>query len=380
MTVGSVMTTLIFTSCGNQAPTQGPAPLSSYPVVALDTATVTIYADFATELRSGTVVDIRPRVSGYIDEICVNEGSQIQKGQPLFLVNQDDLQENLNSAKANVDAAKAAVENANLEVIKLTPLVDKEIISPYELANANSNLLAAKAKLDYANSQVKNAEIDISYARIVSPVSGVVGRIIVREGTLVSPSNADPLTTVSGSGDVSAYFSIDERTMMNLVNEIPGTSLQDKISKMPFLQLIQSDGSIYSHPGRPEVASGIIDMTTGSMQLKAVFPNSEGTLRTGSSGVVRIPATIHGAVLVPQKATFELQDKRMVYLVDSTGAVRSRKITTSGASGPFFVVSEGIERGDNILFEGIDKVREGQAIAPHQLKADSLYRELGARK
>lgn len=368
---------LMTTSCGGSAPQQGmgdqPMP---YPVLAADTATVTVFADFATELRSGTVVDIRPRVSGYIDEICVNEGSPVEKGQVLFRINQDDLREKLNAAKANVDAASAKVENARLEVRKLTPLVEKDIISPFELENANSNLQAAQAQLDYAKSQQKNAEIDLGYARIVSPVSGVVGRIVVREGTLVGPTNADPLTTVSGNGDVSAYFSIDERSMQELLREIPGASLQDKISKMPQLQLIMADGSVYGYTGRTEVASGLIDMTTGSMQLKGVFPNPQGALRTGSSGVVRIPATLHGTVLVPQKATFEMQDKRMIYAVDTAGAVHSRKITTGGASGPFFVVTDGLQRGDKILYEGIDKVRENQVIIPQMLKTDSVYNAL----
>lgn len=373
----AVVLPLLVTSCGGSAPLQGavdqPVP---YPVLATDTATVTIYADFATELRSGTVVDIRPRVSGYIDKICVNEGSPVEKGQVLFLVNQDDLRENFNSAKANVNAAEAQVENALLEVRKLTPLVEKDIISPFELENANSNLQAARAKLDYAKSQQKNAEIDLGYSRIVSPVSGVVGRIVVREGTLVGPTNTDPLTTVSGNGDMSAYFAVDERSIQELAREIPGRSLQEKIAKMPQLQLILADGSVYEYTGRPEVASGLIDMTTGSMQLKAVFPNPQGALRTGSSGVVRIPATLHGAVLVPQKATFELQDKRMVYAVDSAGVIHSRKIIMAGASGPFFVVSEGLSLGDNILFEGVDKVRENQVIIPQALRADSIYNTL----
>lgn len=322
------------------------------------------------------MVDIRPRVSGYIDKICVNEGSPVTKGEVLFLINQDDLRENLNSAKANVDAAQAKVENALLEVRKLTPLVEKDIISPFELENANSNLQAARANLDYAKSQQKNAEIDLAYARITSPVSGVVGRIVVREGTLVGPTNTDPLTTVSGNGDVSAYFSVDERSIQVLAREIPGNSLQEKISKMPQLQLVLADGSVYEYTGRPEVASGLIDMTTGSMQLKAVFPNPQGALRTGSSGVVRIPATLHGVVLVPQKATFELQDKRMVYAVDSSGTIRSQKVITGGSSGPFFVVGEGLKRGDKILFEGIDKVRENQVIIPQLLKTDSIYNAL----
>lgn len=372
----SIAMTAISTSCGSSTPQTTEQKPSSYPVISLDTGTVTVYADYATELRSGVVVDIRPRVSGYIDKICVNEGSHVHKGEPMFLIDQADLRENVNSAQANVDAATAQVANAELEVRKLTPLVDKGIISPYELENAKSNLLAANAKLAYSESQKKNAEIDLGYANITSPVDGVVGRIIVREGTLVSLSTSDPLTTVSGSGDVSAYFSIDERAILELTSDIPGANMQDKISKLPQIQLIQSDGSIYQHEGRPELASGMVDMTTGSVQLKAVFPNPKGTLRTGSSGVVRIPVTVEKALLVPQKATFEMQDKRMVYVIDTANTVRARKITTIAPAGSFFIIKEGLSLGDNVIYEGIDKVREGQIIEPQQLKGDSVYNKL----
>lgn len=376
-TICSIAIAAIFNSCGTSDSGQPATPqLGTYPVVTIDTATVTVYADFAGELRSGIVVEIRPRVSGYIDTICVNEGSPVRKDQLMFRVNQDDLIENRNSAQANVTAAEAQVQNSELEVRKLTPLVEKGIISEFELDNAKSNLVASNAKCDYAKSQLKNAEIDLKYARIVSPVDGVVGRIIVRQGTLVSPSTTEPLTTVSGSGDVSAYFSVDERTINGLLSEISGRSLQEKIAKLPAIELIQSDGTIYRHLGRPEVASGMVDMTTGSVQLKAVFPNQEGMLRTGSSGVVRIPATLHGAVLVPQKATYELQDKRMVYVLDTANTIRSRKIMTTAPAGHFFVVHDGLQRGDKVIYEGIDKMREGMQIIPGSLNSDSLYTTL----
>lgn len=376
-TLCSIAIAAIFNSCGTSDSGQPAAPqLGTYPVVTIDTATVTVYADFAGELRSGIVVEIRPRVSGYIDSICVNEGSPVRKDQLMFLINQDDLIENRNSAQANVTAAEAQVQNSELEVRKLTPLVEKGIISEFELDNAKSNLMASNAKQDYAKSQLKNAEIDLKYARIASPVDGVVGRIIVREGTLVSASTTEPLTTVSGSGDVSAYFSVDERTINDLLSEISGISLQEKIAKLPPIELIQSDGTVYRHMGRPEVASGIVDMTTGSVQLKAVFPNQEGMLRTGSSGVVRIPATLHNAVLVPQKATYELQDKRMVYVLDTANTIRSRKIMTTAPTGHFFVVYEGLQRGDKVIYEGIDKMREGMKIIPETMNSDSLYKTM----
>lgn len=367
---------LCLSSCGEDGSKQAQALPMSYPVMTVDTATVTVYVDFATELESDIVVEIRPRVSGYIDNISVNEGSLVKKHQELFLINQDALRADLKSATASVNMAEASVGNAELEVRKLTPLVEKNIISHFELENANSNLKAAKAQLEYAESQQENAEINMDFSRILSPVDGVVGRINVRKGSLVGSSDMSPLTTVSGDGDMSAYFSVDERSLQNITREMHGLTLDEKVENLPRLQLIMADGSIYGHSGRPEIASGLVDVTTGSIQLKAMFPNPKGELRTGSSGVVRIPSTITEVVLVPQKVTFELQDRRMVYIIDADGVIQSRTITTSGESGPFFVVSDGLKFGDKIIYEGVSKVRENQTITPEILNTDSLYNAL----
>ncbi|MEF9950080.1 MAG: efflux RND transporter periplasmic adaptor subunit, partial [Mucinivorans sp.] len=217
----------LLASCGSSPKANHGA--DEYPVTTLDTSSAVVFTDFATEIKSGTVVDIRPRVSGYIDKILVAEGAHINKGDVIFQINQADLAEEYNSAQANVDASRAKLENANLEVRKLTPLVNKGIISPYELDNAKSNLMAAQAALKASVSQMNNAKISLGYARITSPVNGVVGRIVVREGTLVAPSNGEPLTTVSGDGDVSAYFSIDENTILDMAMAAEGRTLVEKV-------------------------------------------------------------------------------------------------------------------------------------------------------
>lgn len=351
------------TSCGDSNQGQV-ASLPEYPVVKVDTSSAVIFTEFASELQSGVVVEIRPRVSGYIDKIYIKEGSHVEKDQVLFQINTDDLMEEHNATIANVDAAVAQVENAKLEVRKLTPLVEKGIISSFELENANSNLAAAIAKLNYAKSQCKNADINVKYATITSPVSGVVGRIVVREGTLISTSNTDPLTSVSGDGDVSAYFSIDESSMMELASTVSGKTMDEKIRKIPMINLIMSNGQIYDHAGHLELASGLVDMTTGSMQVKGVFTNPDNRLRSGSSGVVRISSPMHGVILVPQKATYELQDKIMVYVVDADGKISSRKINIEGKSGQSYVISGGLNAGETILYDGIDYVKEGDQIKP----------------
>lgn len=347
-------------SCGD-APQQK-REAASYPVAVLDTASAVIFSDFATEIQSGTVVEIRPRISGYIEKILVTEGSHVSRGQAIFQINQADILEQYNVTVANVDAAKAKVDNASLEVRKLTPLVEKNIISVYELQNAKSNLVAAEANLTASISQMNNAKISLGYATITSPVNGVVGRIIVREGTLVSPTTQEALTTVSGDGDVSAYFSIDENSILDIADAYEGENLRDKVAKLPEVSLILSNGTKYSRLGKLELASGIVDMTTGSYQLKGVFPNPDGHLRTGSSGTVRMSESLSGVVLVPQKSTFEVQDKKMVYTIDQDGKITSKVIKVEGSSGENYVVSSGVSKGDRIVLEGIDFIKEGEVI------------------
>lgn len=350
----------VLVGCGG-AP-QGAGSQVEYPIVKLDTSSAVVYTEFTAEIKSGTVVEIRPRVSGYIDKILVEEGSRVSKGQVIFQIDQSDLIEQYNSAEANADASRANLENARLEVRKLTPLVEKGIISPFELDNAKSNQVAAEAALKAAVSQRNNAKINLDYTRITSPVNGVVGRIVVREGTLVSTANQEPMTTVSGDGDVSAYFSIDENTILDMATDLSGRTLGEKVSKMPSATLVLSNGKIYDHKGRLELASGLVDATTGSYQMKAVFANPDNILRSGSSGVIRLSEYFSGVILVPQKATYEMQDKRMVFVVDTTGKVKSQSIVVEGSSASNYVVSTGLAVGDQVVTEGVDFIKEGQTI------------------
>lgn len=351
---------VVLSSCGG-AP-KGAKPEAEYPIATLDTSSAVIYNDFAAEIKSGTVVEIRARVSGYIDKILVQEGGHVEKGQAIFQIDQADLLEQYNSAVANVEGAQAKVDNATLEVRKLTPLVEKGIISPFELDNAKSNLTAAEASHKAAVSQMNNAKISLGYARITSPVNGVVGRIVVREGTLVSPADRDALTSVSGDGDVSAYFSIDENTILDMSTAIEGENLREKVSRMQQVDLILSNGTKYDYKGRLELASGLVDATTGSYQMKAVFTNPNNELRSGSSGVVRLSETMHGVIRVPQKATYEMQDKKMVYMVDDSSNVRSQSLVIEGSSGSDYVVSGGVNIGERIVLEGVDFIKEGDKI------------------
>lgn len=350
-------------SCAGNGQGQQEAP-PTYQCAEIDTASTIIFSDFPAEIRGEVVVEIRPRVSGYLDKICITEGSKVHRGEALFIIDQRDLQQQLAGAEASVDAAKAQTANAELEQRKLTPLVEKGIISQFELDNAKSNLVAAKANQQYAVSQMTTARINLSYATITAPVDGLVGRIVVREGTLVSPTASDPLTTVSADQTVSAYFSMDEKSILALAQKIDGVSLKEKIAKLPPVTLLMANSEQYELPGKLELASGQVDMTTGSIQIKANFPNPKGLLRSGSSGVVRLNNPADGVIVVPQKATFETLDQKMVYVVTDSATVTAVAIEIAGRAGNNYVVKTGLEKGQKILLEGLNFVQEGNKITP----------------
>ncbi|MEG0163435.1 MAG: efflux RND transporter periplasmic adaptor subunit, partial [Mucinivorans sp.] len=179
---------------------------------------------------------------------------------------------------------------------------------------------------------------------------------------LVAPSNGEPLTTVSGDGDVSAYFSIDENTILDMAMAAEGRTLVEKVSRLPKVDLLLSNGSRYIEKGRLELASGLVDAATGSYQMKAIFPNANNALRSGSSGVVRMSEYLSGVILVPQKATYEMQDKKMVFIVDDQGKVVSNTITVEGSTGTDYVVSAGVNIGDKVVTEGVDFIKDGDVI------------------
>ena len=350
-------------SCGwfskKQAPEQAPPVM---PVVKVSRGDLSSYADFATEIESRNVAEIRSQATGYVDRVAVQEGSRVKKGETILKINDQEYRQRAEAAQAAVEAANASLNNARLEVDKTAPLVEKNIISKFQLETAQSNLKSAEAALSQARSQLNNARIQLSYTDIVSPVNGVIGKIDIYPGSLLSAGGL--VTTVAADGDVFAYFAFDEKKLLEMLRDYPGKTLYDKVAALPEVELVLADGSVYPYKGKVEVASGLVNNKTGSIQLKAVFPNPDMTLHSGSTGKVRLPVHYTDVLLVPQKATFELQNKTLVYVVDSTGNVRSQNITVEGASEGYYAVSDGLKEGDTVVFEGISKLRDGMPVTP----------------
>ncbi|GAT63462.1 membrane fusion protein, multidrug efflux system [Paludibacter jiangxiensis] len=339
----------LFFSCQNKKADKEKKGPSKYQVMLVTRGDATVSTSFATQIESENTLDIYSRANGYIERIYVKEGDNVRKGNPILKISDADYRQTVNSTRAIYD-------NAQLEVRKLQPLVDKGIISPYQLQTAQSNLQAARAAYE-------NARINLGYTVIKSPVSGVVGRITLKPGSLVTAGLAAPITTVASSGDVFAYFSFDEKKLIQLCNNSSGT-LKQKVAKMPPVELVLADGQKYEYKGKLQLGSSIVDQTTGSLQMKAVFPNPQALLHTGTSGKINVPSFYSNVILVPQKATYEIQDKKMVFVVDPHGIIHATNITVVNATSDQYVVEDGVNVGDKIVVDGLNRLKDGDKIIP----------------
>lgn len=339
-------------SCGKkeeQAPPMGPMP---FPVQTVARQDAVIYHEYTANLEGQQNVEIRPKVNGFIQKIYVDEGQQVRKGQLLFKLETQSLSQDAAAAKANVAAAQ-------VEVDRLKPLVERNIIS-------NVQLETAKAKLAQARAAYSSVAANVGYGTITSPVDGVISSIPFKEGALVGSTSEMPLTTVSDSRRMRAYFTMNEKQLLDFSRTFKGSTLQDKLKSVPSVSLLLVDGSEYELKGKLATVNGLADPTTGTTEFRAEFDNPEAVLRSGSSGVVRLPVEMKGAILVPQNAVMDMQGKQMIYVVNKDNTVQSRVIQTQVASGTHFIVTEGLQPGDVIVSAGANKLKDGQQIVPQQ--------------
>ncbi|MCR2030038.1 efflux RND transporter periplasmic adaptor subunit [Alistipes timonensis] len=344
-------------ACG-QAPTaMGPG---EYAVMTVATTDREIPSNYSATIRGRQDIAIYPQVSGTISELCVNEGQQVSKGQTLFIIDQVPYKAALKTAEANVESAKAGVATAQLTYDSKKELFAKNVVSQYDLSTANNTLLTAKAQLAQADAQRVNAANNLSYTVVKAPANGVVGTLPYRVGALVSASIPQPLTTVSDNSEMYVYFSMNENQLLNLTRRYG--SIAETLKSMPAVQLQLSDGSIYDQAGRVESISGVIDPSTGSVSLRAAFPNPNGLLHSGGTGNVILPSIYKDCIAVPQAATFELQDKVYVYKVMDGKAVSSIIDVEKISNGREYIVRTGLVPGDVIVAEGVGLLREGTPI------------------
>lgn len=349
-------------------------PPQELPVITVSSVPATTYQEYTASLQGKKDIEIRPQVDGYIDRIYVDEGARVRRGQLLFHINDRPYREQLNNAKASLAAAKANLANAQINVSKLTPLVQNNVISDVQLKTAQASYNAAQANVAQAEAVVQSAQISLGYASVKAPADGYIGKIPLKTGSLVGTTTAEPLTILSETKEVYAYFSLSENDFIQFKNQFPGTTIEEKIKKLPPIELVLADNSIYPEKGKVEIAEGQFDRTTGTINFRASFPNTQGVLRSGNTGKIRIAKSFTNTIVIPQEATYELQDKVFVFAVGDSNKVTSKPITIAGTSGNYYLLQGGINPGEKIVYTGLERLRDGAVIIPQPMSMDSLLK------
>lgn len=349
-----------------EAATTPPPP--TIPVVEITSGQATTYQEYPASVEGTVNVEIRPQVAGYLDKVFVDEGAYVKAGQPLFKINDQPFKEQLNNAKASLAAANATVINTQLEIDKFTPLVANKVISDYQLKSAKAANSVALANVEQAKAMVGTAQINLGYSTVKAPVSGFVGRFPKKKGSLVSPTDPEALTQLSDVQEVRVYFALGEDDFINFKKQYGGATLNDKLKKMDPISLLLADQTVYPTQGKIDMIDGQFDKNTGAITMRATFKNADGLLRSGNTGKVRLSLQHDSAILVPQSATIEMQDKVFVYTVSSDNKVKKMPITIVGKSGKNYLVKDGVKPGDRIVFSGLDILQEGSAITPEKAK------------
>lgn len=374
--LGIILIMVTTISCNNKPKTGQPGSagvVKEYPVIAVKLQSTQLFKDYPTKLQGQQTVEIRSKIAGYIEQILVDEGAFVKKGQVLFRLNANDIQATVRSAEAQVKVAEAAVVIAQVNVEKTKPLVEKNIISKFDLQSVESTLKSQEAQLAQAKANLENAKANLQYTVITSPAEGTIGTFPFRVGSLVSSSTVEPLTTVSNTVNMYAYFSFNEKEFLMITKGLEGKNLQEKFTKLPGVSLVLADNSVYNQAGRIETASGLIDQQTGAVNVRASFPNPEGLLRSGGSGLVRIPQVIDSVVIIPQKTSYELQGKHFIYVVGAGNKVHNTEIeVVVGNLKDSYVVTSGLKAGDQIVLDGIASLRNDIEIKPKLMETGSL--------
>ncbi|MDD5988989.1 MAG: efflux RND transporter periplasmic adaptor subunit [Bacteroidales bacterium] len=353
---------LLFVSCGQKKQQLGEAG-NDYAVVTLQPTDIELSTAYPATIKGMQDIEIRPKVSGYLTQLLVDEGATVRKGQALFKIDDVQYQAAVNQAQASVNVVKANINTQKLTVENKKMLHSKQIVSDYDLQTAINQLASLEAQLQQAEAALQSARDNLRYCTVTSPGDGVVGVIPYRVGSLVSASSAQPLTTVSSINEMYVYFSMTEKQLLALTREQGG--LNEALKNMPPVTLVLSDGTTYSETGKVSTISGVIDPSTGAVQMRATFSNAQRVLRSGGTGSVLMPNNQKGAIVIPQKATYEIQNKKFVYVVDAKNKVQSREIQVLVQNdGQNYVVSDGLKAGERIVVDGVNKLKNDMEIKP----------------
>lgn len=347
-------------SCKNSTPEENTSV--EFPVTRIISKDTIIYTEYVSDIHALRNVEIRARVQGYLEQIHVDEGAQVKKGQLLFTINDEEYRAAANQAKAALNSAEAEAAALALEVERVKILVDKNVVSETELRLAKAKYDAAKARIEEERSAYSNTSIRLSHTVVRSPFDGVIDRIPFKIGSLINEGSL--LTTVSDTHEMLAYFKVSEQEYLKLKQTKTNLNNEE-------VALLLADNSFHKYKGKIETMEGEFDVTTGTIAIRAKFPNPHYLLKHGSSGKVRLGNELKNAILVPQKSTLEIQDRTFVYLLGPDKKVSLKSFTPLMRFSHFYIVAKGLKPGDEIIYEGIQNVREGLEIKPVLVRLDS---------
>ncbi len=351
--------TLALCACGGEAEKAAPVA-QQYDLMTIERQDVTLTTKYSALILGRQESKIIPRVSGHLMAIKVNEGQKVRKGQVMFILDQAPMRAALKAAEASVALCKANVATAELNLEGKKELFANDVISKFDLAIAENNVASAKAQLLQAEANQMAAKDNLSYTEVKSPTNGVVGMLPYNIGDLVGPTTVNGLTIVAENDNMDIFFSMGEGQMLDLIAEYP--SMDEAVKSMPEIELELNNRTVYPCKGEVESISGVVDAATGSVSLRANFPNDEGKLLSGGAGNVIMPYTKEDIFLVPQAATYEIQNKTYVYKVIDGKATASVVEIDKVNDGKNYIVLSGVEEGDVIIAKGAGLVREGALV------------------
>lgn len=357
---------LFLASCTSQPEKMALAPAPILPITTISESSQQTFVDYPAAIQGASDLEIRPQVAGIISRVLVNEGQLVSKGQLLFQISELPFRAQLNNAKAALSAAKAAVLNAQLEVDKLTPLVQEKVVSAFQLQTAKTTHQIALANVEQATAAVNSAQINLNYTQVKAPISGYIGRLPKKEGSLVAPTDVEAFTQLSDVHEVHVYFSLAENDFINFNAKYQGNSVAERIKHLPAVSLVLADETVYPTTGKVDMVDGQFDKNTGAITLRASFANAKGLLRSGNTGKIRMSLAHEHAIAVPQSATVEMQDKIFVFAVGKDNKVSKTAISVTGKAGTNYLIKDGLKSGDQIVLSGLDRLQDGQLIQPEK--------------
>jgi len=344
----------------------------TFPVTEVMMFDTTTFVDYTAEITAVQNVEIRARVSGYLEEVHIDEGQWVKEGQLLFSINDLEYAEELSKSKAQYKNSLAEYNSMLLELKNTKQLVEKKVISQIEVDLLLNKVDAAKARVDEALAQQAVSQLKVSNTQIKAPFSGIVSRIPKKMGSLIEVGTL--LTSISQNEEVFAYFNISEKEYLNYA-----MGFNKQSEKMKTVTLILANGKEHEFKGQIETIDGEIDRSTGNIAFRARFKNSNGLLKHGSSGKIRLTRTYDDAIIIPQKATFEIQDKMYVYVLDKDNTVKTRSIVSNARLSHLYIISSGLTVNDKIIFEGIQSMKEGLEINPEFISMKKVLQEISSK-